>query len=120
MAFAMPWRPRDERVVVCHSGLLRRLWNAIYVGAQRNDRLALAPGSHPGGWNSSKAALELKTFFFENPRKVLGGLHFLKTKLGEAEHHVVHHLRLLLHAIYLPRQIGLQGCLARRVSGGQR
>ena len=49
-----PWPGAPSIIGSCHAdaGLLRGLRNIVDIGAERDHRLALAPGRHPGGGNA--------------------------------------------------------------------
>ena len=49
VALAVPGRARDDRIVIGHAWLLRRLRNAVDVRAQGDHGLARAPRRHPCG-----------------------------------------------------------------------
>ena len=55
------------------------------------------------------AALHLEAFFFQNAGQVFRRLELLEAQLAETEDAVHHDLRLFLHAVDLPGQIGLHG-----------
>ena len=107
--FAVSGRAFDHGLMPGHAGFLRRLRNIVDVGAERDDRLALAPGGDPGGGNAGDVAIDLEAFFFENAGEVFGCLEFLEAELAEAEDAVDHDLRLLLHGVDLAGEVGLHG-----------
>ncbi len=109
--FAVAGRAFDHRIVPSHAGLLRGLRDIVDIGAERDDRLARAPGCHPRGGNARVIALNLEAFLFQNAGEILRRFELLKAKLAEAEDAVHHHLRLLLHGVDLANQIGLHGRL---------
>ena len=107
VAFAVPRRAFDHRIVIGHARLLRSLRDIVDIGAERDHRLAFAPGGHERGGNAGDAALDLEAFLFEDSGEIFRRLEFLKSELAETEDAVHHHLRLLLHAIDLAGEIGL-------------
>ena len=113
VAFAMSRRAFNQRVVIAHTGLLRRLRNAVDIGAERDHRLARSPTRHPSRRYAGDATLNLEPFFFQDARQVSRGLKFLKAELAEAEDGVHHYLDLLLHTVDLADQIGLHRRLFR-------
>ena len=94
-----PWPGRafDQRVAIGDAGLLRGLRDAVDVGAERDDRLAAAPGGHPGGGDAGDAALDREALLLEDAGEVLRGLELLEAEFAEAEHHVVHLLAEVEH-----------------------
>ena len=65
--FPMPGRALNDRIVISHARLLRRLRNAINIRDESDHRLAGAPGGHPRRGNSRDAALDRKPFFSRIP-----------------------------------------------------
>ena len=67
VAFAVPGRAFDDRIVVGDAGLLRRLRDAVDVRAERDDRLARAPRrrSTPSECRP-RSRSTVKPFFFED------------------------------------------------------
>jgi hypothetical protein len=114
VAFAVAGRAFDHRLMPGDGRLLRCLRNVVDIGAERDDRLALAPGSHPSRGDAGHAALDLETFLFEDSREVFGGFELLEAQLAKAEDTIDHDLRLLFHGIDLASEVGLHGGLAFR------
>ena len=54
----------DHRVVIGDAGLLRRLGDAVDVGAERDHRLAGSPRRDERRGNAGDAFLDVKPFFF--------------------------------------------------------
>ena len=79
--------------------------------AERDHRLAGAPGGHPGGGDAGDAALDLEAFLFQDAGEVLGGFDLLEAQFAETEDAIDHDLRLLLHGVDLAREVGLHGGL---------
>ena len=121
--FAVARSALDHRIVLGHAGLLRGLRNVVDIGAERDHRLALAPGRHPRRRNAGDAALDPEAFFLEDAGEVLRRLEFLEPEFAEAEDAVHHHLRLFLHGVDLAVEIGLHGGfflgLRKQTGGGQ-
>ena len=92
-----PWPGAPSMIgsAIGHARLLRRLRDAVDVGAERDDRLAAAPGGHPGGRDAGDAALHLEAVLLEHAGEVPRGLDLLHAQLPEAEHRVHHLLRHL-------------------------
>ena len=117
--FAVPRRAVDDRIVIGDAGLLRRLRDAVDVGAERDDRLARAPARHPRGRNAGQILLHGKAVFPENPGDVLRRLELLKPELAEAEDLIVHPRDVFAHAVDLKADVALV-LLQLRVGGSRR
>jgi len=74
---------RDARV-------LRRLRNAVDVGAERNDRLAAAPRGDPRGRDAHEPFLHGEAGAFEHGHQVFRRFDFLKPELGVTKELVDH------------------------------
>src|SRR5215469_10904141 len=104
----MSWCAFDQRIVIGHARLLRCLRNIVDIGAEGDHRLALSPACDERGRYSGNTSFDTESFLFQDSGQVFGRLEFLEAQLAEAEDAIHHHLRLLLHAVDLALQIGLQ------------
>src|SRR5204863_643792 len=84
VALAVPGCAVDDRIVKCDARLLRRLRDAVDVGAERDDRLARSPPRRPCRRNAGDAALNLEAVLLEDPGEVFRRLELLEAELGEA------------------------------------
>ena len=78
VAFAVARRAFDDRIVIRHAGLLRRLRNAVDVGAQRDHGLARSPCGHPRRGNARLAARDREAVLFEDTGQVLRRFNLLE------------------------------------------
>ena len=106
--FAVTRRAFDHRRVVGDTGLLRRLRDAVDVGAEREHRLPGSPARHERGRNARDALLHGEAVLFEDVDQVAVGLGLLEAQLGEAEDLVDHLLGEGLHPIDGRNGLGLQ------------
>ena len=114
VAFAVSGRAVDDRRAISDAGLLRRLRNAVDVGAQRDHGLARSESRHPRRRNAGDAALNREAFLFQDAGQIALRLEFLKAQLAEAEDGVDHLLREVVHAVDARRGFGLVGGELRR------
>ena len=99
VAFAVTRRALDDRIVIRDARLLRRLRNAVDVGAERDHRLARSVGRHPRRRNARLPARHLEAELLELRGQVPRRLDFLHAELAEAEDGVDHLLRELRHLV---------------------
>ena len=97
----MARRAFDHRLVIRDARLLRRLRNAVDVGAQRDHRLARSPRRHERGRNAGDAFLHAEAVLLEDVDQVAVGLELLKSELAVAEDLVDHLLRHLLPRLHV-------------------
>src|SRR5438132_660960 len=103
--FAVAWRALDQRIVVRDARLLRRLRDAVDVGAERQDWLARPPACHPRGRNAGDPFLHGEAVLLQDPREVFRRFDLLEPELAEAEHLIDHLLRELARAVDLGSEI---------------
>ena len=106
VAFAVPRRALDERIVIRHARLLRALRDAVDVGPERNHRTSRAPLRDPGGWNAGHAILNDEAVVAQQLAEIALRLDFLEADLAEAEDHVVHLLAEVEHG--RRRHVGIE------------
>jgi hypothetical protein len=109
VAFAVSRSASDNRVVIRHTGLLRRLRDVVEVRPQRDDRLPRSPRGRPAGRDTGDGAVNLEAVFFQDVGEVLRGFEFLVAKLGVAEDLVDHLLSELAHGIDVDGHRSLHG-----------
>src|SRR6185503_1017074 len=88
VAFAVPGRALDDRIVPAHSGLAARLRDVVHVRAERDHWLGAGgglPHSSPGRRDSGHAAHDREAVFLEDTGQVLGRLELLEAEFAEAE-----------------------------------
>src|SRR3569832_508346 len=90
------------------TGNLRRLRNAIEIGAERDHRLARAPGRHPRGWNARHTLAHGEAVLLEDAADVLRRLEILKAELTDAEDLIDELLRELRARIDVAHCLGLE------------
>ncbi len=117
MAFTVAGGSGDDGIVIGDTGLLRGLRDAVDVGAECDDGLALAPGGHEGGGDSGDAALDLEAVFLEDVGEVFGGVGLVVAELGVAEDCVDHDLDLLGAGVDAGDSLLLHGGEGGGVSG---
>src|ERR1700722_2573247 len=105
MTLAVSGRAFYYRRLVGYAWLLRRLWNAIDIAAQRNHRAAAAPFCHPGRWYSRDAFFDRESILLKDTHQVFGGFEFLEPQFAEAEDHIDH----FLHGFFLAADSS-EGC----------
>ena len=88
--FAVAGRAFDHRLVIRDAGLLRRLRDAVDVGAERDDRLARSPRRHERGRNAGDAFLHGEAVLLQDVDQVAVGLELLEAQLAVAEDLVDH------------------------------
>ncbi len=117
VAFPVAGSAGYQRRVVSHAGLLRRLRQAIDIGHESDHRFPRSPRGDERRRHSGHAAGDLKPIFLEQARDVSRSLHFLKSKLGEAEDFVHHLLREGFSLVDKRARLGLQFFERRRLRG---
>ena len=115
----------DEGIAVRDAGLLRRLGDAVDVGAQRDDRGARAPGGPPRTGDARHPLLDREPVVLEDAGDIALRLELLEAQLAEAEEHVDHLLGEVAAAVDVEDDLGLEfgeprGFLAPRGRGGRR
>jgi hypothetical protein len=118
VAFTVSRGTGQDGIGIDHAGLLGRLGNAVDVGAEGDDRLAVAPAGDPGGGNAGHAALDLEPVLLEDAGQVLRGFDLLKAEFAEAEHGIDHDLGHLGHFVDAAHRIGLIGGRPVGLGGG--
>ena len=109
MPFSMARRAFHDRIVICHSRLLRCARDAVDVRDKGNNRFAAAVRGYPSRGNSSHAMLDVKSIFLQDARDVTRRLVFLETQFAEAENFVHHLLRKCLEFVHFqPRLLVLE------------
>ena len=112
--FAVPGRALDDRIVIRHARLLRRLRDVVDVRADRDHRLARSPRREPGGRDTGVAALDFEAVLFEDLGEIFRRLELLEAELAEAEDLVDHLLRHHAHRLDVGGGFALQLLDARR------
>ena len=108
VALAVAGRAFDHRRVVGDARLLRRLRDAVDVGAQRDHRLARAPRRHERGRDTGDALLDGEPVLLQHVDQVAVRLDLLKSELGEAEDRIDHLLREVLHRVDVLERVSLE------------
>ena len=113
VALAVPGRAFDHRRVVGDAGLLRRLRDAVDVGAERDHRLARSPRRHERGRDAGDPLLHGEAVLLEHIDEVAVRLGLLEAELGEAEDGIDHLLGEDLHRLDVSDRVGLEPLGAR-------
>jgi hypothetical protein len=111
-------RAFDDRIVIGHAGLLRRLRNAVDVGAEGDDGLAAPEGRHPRRRDARLASGDREAVLLEHTGQVLRRLDLLKAEFTEAEHRVHGFLGKLGEAVHVFGHATLNGFEIRLGGGG--
>src|SRR4029453_4190399 len=107
VAFAVAGRAVDHRLVIRDAGLLRRLWNAVDVGPERNHRLTGSPARHEGGRDAGQVLLNREAVLPQDVGQVLRNLKFLEPELGKTDHLVVYARDVFAHAVHFQSDVAL-------------
>ena len=108
VALAVPGRAFDHRRVVRHPGFLRRLRDAVDVGAERDHRLPRPPRRHERGRDAGDALLHGEAVLLEHIDEVAVRLGLLKAELGKTEDGIDHLLGKDLHRLDVSDRVGLE------------
>ena len=103
-----PGAPCTSGQVARDARNLRRLRNAIEVGAERDDGFAGAPSRNPGRGNSRHTLAHREAVLLEDADDVLRRFEFLKAQLSEAEHLIDELLRELRARVDVAHRLGLE------------
>ena len=105
VTLAMPGSAVDDRGAIRHARLLRRLRNAVDIGAQCNDRFAGPEARRPCRRNAGDTPLNREALALQDGGQVALCLVLLETNLTEAEDRVHHLLREVVHAVDARRRL---------------
>ena len=103
----------DQRVAVGDAGLLRRLRDAVDVGAERNHRLAGSPARHERGRDAGDPLFDREPVLLQEVDQIAVRLLLLKAELTVAEDLIDHLLRERRHAVDGAGHLALQTIDAR-------
>ena len=108
VSFAVARRALDHRLVLRDARLLRRLRDAVDVGAQRDDRLARSPGRHPRRRNAGDASpARVKPFFFRIAVRYFEVSNSWNPSSAKLKTESFHCCDVLLHAVDLEADVPL-------------
>ncbi len=117
--FTMAGRALDHRGVIRDAWLLRRLRDAVDVGAQGDHGFARAPRRHERGRDAGDALLDGEPVLLQHVDQVPVRLDLLKTELGEAEDRIDHLLSEVLHRVDVFERVGLETIHPRVILHGR-
>ena len=89
----------DQRVAIGDAGLLRRLRDAVDVGAERNHRLAGSPARHERGRDAGDPLFHREPVLLQEVDQIAVRLLLLEAELTVAEDLIDHLLRERRHAV---------------------
>ena len=102
VSFSVARATGNQRIVIGHAGLLRRLGKPVDVAHDSHHGMPAPPRGDVSRRHAGGTHLYAEAFVAKNACDVLDGPSLLKTQLREAEHHVDDLLRQLGHAADLP------------------